>query len=105
MHKASAVHNSPSKAQLSVALIHTISSPMQIYPLFSAGVELICFPPVPDMCFQVFHTPLLVFQLLLELDNKSTSEEDWEIQQAKSLPHLSNLLQKTNLKPQYFAII
>jgi len=51
MQEPSAVHNSPPKAWVSVAVIHTDSSTVQIYPLFLAEVELTYLPPVPRRVF------------------------------------------------------
>ena len=106
MQEASAVHNSPSKAWFSVAVIHSVSSPMQIYPLFSAGLELTCFPPVPRHVFsRISHSFASVSTFAgTECKSESPSEGRLGSRTGQECTTSVYLPQKTKLKKQYFAI-
>lgn len=64
---------------------HTVSPPIQISPLFSAEVELACFPPALRHLFSSVLDAIVSVSAFAGMGYKSrsTNEGDWEAKQAR----------------------
>lgn len=64
---------------------HTVSPPIQISPLFSAEVELVCFPPALRHLFSSVLDAIVSVSAFAGMGYKSrsTNEGDWESKQVR----------------------